>query len=284
MISFLYSKISIHPVFWLVIAAGMFTGHLWETVIAFAIVLIHECGHAVAAYRMGWKVEAIELLPFGGVAKIDESREHPFWQECIVVLAGPFQNVCLLFLGLLVAPGPFWGMQQQEIFYNQNMAILLFNLLPIWPLDGGRLLHLYLERLYPFKLAYKRTLLFSLMALLSLSVVMVLFYPLSVNLWVVISFIALSIYKERQVIPLHFMRFLLALSARAGPSPKIRHLFFEPDTSIVNVFSMFYKHTDHRIHVEGKKDMILDDRRLASAYFKGFRADGTLEDCSNTMG
>lgn len=261
----------------------MITGHLWETVIAFSIVLIHECGHAAAASLMGWNVEKIELLPFGGVAKIDESEEHPFWQDLIVILAGPFQNICLAVLAFLIAPLPFWGTQQQEIFYNQNMAILVFNLLPVWPLDGGRLLHLCLQKIYPFRLAYKRVLFFSFMALIASSVMLALFYPLSVNLWLVLSFIALSIYKERQAIPLHFMRFLLSLSARVRPSPRIRSLSFKPDTPLVAVFSKFYKNTDHLIYVEGRNDLFFDDRHLTLDFFQG-RTDGTLEECKNSMG
>lgn len=277
MISFLISKIRIHPLFWLVIAAGVLTGHFWETTVAFTIVLIHECGHALAAYHFGWTVTSIELLPFGGVAKLDEEEEHSFRQECLVILAGPLQHVWLPFLSLSLTLFPFWDGTMHQLFLSQNNALLLFNMLPIWPLDGGRLLHLCLQKSYPFKSAHVKALLFSAIALISLGLATLYFLPFSANLWVIILFIMLSLYKERRALPFRFLRFLLALSRRDKPCPRVRKLTVQPDTPISSVFSRFYRYTEHSIKVEGKDREAIDGKALASAYFGG-RFTGTAID------
>ncbi|WKB36839.1 M50 family metallopeptidase [Terrilactibacillus sp. S3-3] len=109
MISFLFAKIKIHPVFWFVMAAGAITGHFWEIAIAFFIVLVHECGHGFAAYKFGWHIEQIQLLPFGGVAKVEHASDRPMREEWLVILAGPLQHLWLplvfLFLFLLRRSG-----------------------------------------------------------------------------------------------------------------------------------------------------------------------------------
>jgi len=275
----LLPKIRIHPVFWLVIAAGTLTGHLWETAIAFLIVLIHELGHAIAAKGFGWNVIEIELLPFGGVAKLDEHEAHPFYQEIIVLLAGPLQNVWLPLLSYAMLGLPFWGTDQHHLFLAQNSALLLFNLLPIWPLDGGRLLHVLLEIVYPFKPAYKKMLYFSAAALLLFSILTFWRYPFSLNLWVIVLFILIALYKERRVLPLRFIRFLLALSNTKYRFVRLKRLKVTGDAPLSAVFSLYYKNAEHRIHIVGEKNSDIDGRRLANDYFKGSCEGDTINDC-----
>jgi stage IV sporulation protein FB len=274
----LLRKIRIHPLFWLIIAAGTLTGHLWDTAIAFTIVLIHELGHAVMAQWFGWKVIEIDLLPFGGVAKLDEQEEHPFYQECLVLIAGPLQNVWLPLLSYAMMAFPFWGTEQHQIFLAQNSALLLFNLLPIWPLDGGRLLHVMLEVVYPFKHAYKRALYFSLGALFLFCILAVWQYPFSINLWVIISFIMFAIYKEWRVIPLRFIRFLLAFSGSKQKFLRLKRLSVPEETPLVDVFSMYYKNAEHRIRIVGENQSDIDGKELANEYFKGHCDGKTIGD------
>lgn len=279
MIKFLLVHTTVHPLFWLILAAGLITGHLWEALIAFFIVLIHEWGHAAAAYLFGWKIIKIELLPFGGVAQIDEDVDHPFWQECLVILAGPLQHLLLPILSLSFSALPFWGAAEQHIFISQNAAILLFNLLPIWPLDGGRLLHLILQRCYPFRAAYKKVLSFSFVALCLLSVFVFFLFPYSLNLWVVLSFLGLSLYKERRAIAVHFLRFLLAMAHKKRQFSIVRHVTVQPETPLSEVFATFYRQSSHRVYIEGHALPPLDGQKMVAAFFAGRCSGNTIEDC-----
>ncbi|MFT8363478.1 MAG: site-2 protease family protein [Sporolactobacillus sp.] len=283
MIKCLLTHTQVHPIFWLVLAAGLVTGHLWEAAFAFAIVLIHEWGHASAAYIFGWTIVKIELLPFGGVAQIEADVDHPFWQESLVVLAGPLQHLllpCMAFAAAAVFP--FWGEAETHLFLSQNAAILLFNLLPIWPLDGGRLLHLFLQRYYPFRRAYERVLLFSFAALVLLSLLVLTRFPYSLNLWVVLAFIGLSIYKERRAIAVHFLRFLLAMARGRESYPFVHELTVAADAPLPAVFAEFYRHSAHRIYMEGSASS-LDGQRLVRAFFEGRCPGRTIADCQKLI-
>ncbi|MCO7175586.1 M50 family metallopeptidase [Sporolactobacillus kofuensis] len=273
-----FSKISIHPLFWLMIAAGILTGHLWETVIAFTVVFIHELGHALVAQWFGWDVTEIELLPFGGVAKIDSHNEHPFHEECLVLIAGPLQNLWLPLLSFGLLNFSFWGEAQHQIFLAQNNALLLFNLLPIWPLDGGRLLHVFLDMVYPYKSAYKRVLYFSTAALFVFGLLVCWHYPFSVNLWMVVIFILFAIYKERRLLPLRLLRFLLAVSSRKNVYPRFKNLTVTKGTTFAEIFTLFYRNAEHHIRIKDRNDPPIDGKRLANAYFNGTLEGDTIGD------
>ena len=127
----------------------------------FACVLLHEFGHVFAARRYGVQTPDITLLPIGGVARLERIPEKPA-EELVVALAGPAVNVAiaaLLFLVLGGLPSMEDGMQVQNSGMGMlerlawvNISLVLFNLVPAFPMDGGRVL----RALLAYRLGYAR--------------------------------------------------------------------------------------------------------------------------------
>jgi Zn-dependent protease/CBS domain-containing protein len=124
----------------------------------FLCIALHELGHSVVAQQLGVEVRSITLLPIGGVAALKSIPENP-WHEIAITLAGPMVNAAIAatllpFAGLpahlffIVMPHDIGSLR--EAIVTANITLFLFNFIPAFPMDGGRLLRAVLALVVPY--------------------------------------------------------------------------------------------------------------------------------------
>ena len=125
----------------------------WQTVsmlillcaTVFACVVLHEYGHALMARRMGVKTRDIILTPIGGLARLEGMPRTPK-HEFLITIAGPLVNLVIALLALIylwIRGLPLYPKQLSDFSQNllwMNVILFAFNLLPAFPMDGGRIL------------------------------------------------------------------------------------------------------------------------------------------------
>jgi len=109
----------------------------------FTCVVLHEFGHALAGKAFGINTPDITLLPIGGVARLERIPDEPV-QELVIAAAGPAVTA-LIALGAFIGGGswdypPTTKSSIPDLLFTMNVMLLLFNLLPAFPMDGGRVL------------------------------------------------------------------------------------------------------------------------------------------------
>ncbi|WLR50004.1 M50 family metallopeptidase [Bacillus tianshenii] len=266
----LMKKCTIHPLFWIVAAIGVLSGRFMETAMVFAIIFIHEMGHAATAHFFNWKIKKIELFPFGGVAEVDEHGNRPLKEEMLVILAGPAQHVWMIGLSYLLFLTGLIGETFHNIFVLHNVMILSFNLLPIWPLDGGRILLTLFSSRVPFLQAYRYALLVSFTAFGIVLLLHLIFSYYHLNLWIILGFLLLSQVLEWKQQKFTHVRFLLErYYGRQTEISQLKSILVEETTYLHEVFSGFCRGYKHQIimQLKGGGQLTLDENEVLHAFF-----------------
>lgn len=274
-------RISFHPLFVLVMLASVFTGHFIELAALFSIVFVHELGHVAAARMFGVPVISIQLLPFGGVAVMEDTGRLSAAREMAIALAGPLQNVLLVGISWLLHAVGLWDGPFFAYFVESNLLIALFNLLPILPLDGGKICQSFCGTVLPFH----PTLVWTIRISLFFSALVVLFSaapllfgtgPLHFNLLLVGVFLLYSNYVDYRNIPYRFVRFLVnregAFTRHLMNGSLAQPIITDRSKPLDQLLRLFRREKYHFVYImnpQGRIVAVVPEQRVISSYLRG---------------
>ena len=151
-------KFKVNPFFFVIWILFLVIGKSSSVLFLFLSAAVHEIVHIYVFTFFGAKLSVIELLPFGISARLLDETKVGYVQEIVCMLAGPVANLamagfCWLAQFVIVHIGPAVLVQGFDFLIVCNLCFALINLMPIYPLDGGRALFSFLESRLPIEKA-----------------------------------------------------------------------------------------------------------------------------------
>lgn len=169
----------IHPLTYITALIFILVGYFKFYLSFMLILFIHELGHVTLSLIFKWHIKSIILFPLGILLKFEDSLNKPLIEEFIISISGViFQLIFISFI------------HNYYLVISSNI-ILIFNILPIYPLDGAKVINIILNKITNFKTSYFLTLQISfitIIILISLSIInkslmfLISFIPLLINL------------------------------------------------------------------------------------------------------
>ncbi len=162
----------------------MITGNFKGFFIFTIIILIHELGHILPALYYKWNIEKVLLLPFGALTLFHEKINRPLKEEFIILISGPLIQIIFTYL--------ITQIHYNEDIINYSNLILFFNLLPIYPLDGSKLLNIILNKITTFKKSHLITVYISFLTI----ILLILKIKLNLIFLLIIVFVLMKVIEE----------------------------------------------------------------------------------------
>ncbi len=241
---------------YIIMAFGyVISGYYINLIAITSLLLIHELGHYTTAKLLKFKVLKIVIYPFGGITKIHDLINKDINEEILVATSGViFQFIFYLIIVYLNHINIIRD-YTLNIYTLYNNQIIFFNLMPIYPLDGSKIINLLLSKFFNYNLSNKLTIMISLIGM-SLFI-LTSSYNHNYSYIMVLSVLIIYNYKFIKQLKYIYNKFLLERYLYNISYPKIK---------IINNGNKMYKNNSHIIKVNN--NYITEKKYLSKYYFK----------------
>ena len=222
---------------YIIVALGLIlTGYYLDLIIYTSLILVHELGHYIVAKALNFNVIKIIIYPYGGLTKLDDLINKNINKELLISISGILFQLLFFFIIVILYKNNIIRLYTYNLYREYNKILILFNILPIYPLDGFKILKLLLEKFVPYKVTNILTLIISVISIIIILVFNVFCGNYSFVMIIVILLNYIYIYFKNFSFLYNRFLFLLYLY-------KIRY----NDTIIIKNKNYFYKNKSHII-------------------------------------
>lgn len=198
-----FRDIKVSKYSYIIVLLSLLTGQIKELIGLLIIIITHEFGHYFMSRVFKWNIDKVYIYPFGGLIKYNEKIDKPFIQEFLITIMGPLNQIITYLIIVLLFKYNIINNYFYNIIKNYHYSILLFNLIPIIPLDGSKLLNIFLNKIFNFRLSYV------LLNIISIVILIFLIFNSNTSLLLVILFLIYKIYINLKNKSIIFNRFIL---------------------------------------------------------------------------
>ena len=231
----IFKYIYIDKLTYLFLLLSVLSASFMQVIIIFSLIIVHELGHLLMAKILKIEIDKIYIYPLGGITKLNMNLNTNPLQESLVLLAGPILQLVFYAIYQLILP------EYQSLIEFYNYQILFFNLLPIYPLDGGKILNIIVSSKVPYKLSLKYSIFISYILLII--IILNNINNLKLNLLIMIFLLLYKLIREGSNIQTLYNKFLLE---------RYLHNYKFKDTVIINDINEFHRNKSHIIKEKGK--------------------------------
>jgi len=159
------NKVNIDITSYIILLLSFLAGYFEIVFLTILSIIIHELGHLITAVSLNLKVKRVDIYMFGGVTILDENLSLNIKKEILTLIMGPITELLFVMLIYILYKNGLVGEATYEKLYKINKMLLTFNLLPILPLDGGKLLNNILDLYIPYNISHLVSVITSIIAL-----------------------------------------------------------------------------------------------------------------------
>lgn len=247
-------KIKVHYTFLILLNISILCGLFNDILAVFLIILLHELGHLIFLKYYKRETESLTIFPYGGIIKYQSDKNTFLYEDFLISIGGIIINVILFFILFFTARG--------TLLYKYNIEIMLFNILPIFPLDGGRALEILLGKILKFRYSLLATFLISILCIIVLFFINILTSNLLIFTLVLLYLILenYQAFKDRELRYYHFL-----LNKLLHPNDKLKNKEIKNPN---NLIKQFYKGVNNVI---GKSNKKIKESQILKKYFNSFK-------------
>lgn len=196
----------IHPATYFLIFTFLITGLIKNIILIYIIIMFHELGHIFIIKILGYKIKRVDIYPMGGVTLIDKKINSNLNHELLISIFGIlFQFLLIVIIYILLLNGIIHA-STYTLFKTYNFTIMIFNMLPIIPLDGYQFLRAITEKFLSFKKAFYLSFIISIIFILLFITYNQIF---SLNNYLMISFLIYKMFTTFKDFKFQNLRFEL---------------------------------------------------------------------------
>lgn len=162
----IFDKFKIHSSTYLMILIGLLAGYLKNVFIILLIVLVHEVGHVFFFLLFRIEIDSIVIYPFGGVSKVNKKIHERIYKDVLISLGGIIFQIFLYIGFILLYKKNIVVDSTYNMFIAYDRSIILFNLIPIIPLDGSKLFLSIFSKYLSYRNSYRLMIIISVISLI----------------------------------------------------------------------------------------------------------------------
>lgn len=249
------SKIEFHYTFIIIAVGFILTGYFSNLIVFTSIIIIHELGHIITGLYFKYKIDKVIIYPYGGMTKFNTIINTNINKDILIAISGVLiQTIYFILITILYTKGYI-----REYIYNTftiyNKSILIFNLLPIIPLDGSKIINLILSKYLYYNLSNKLTIIISFITIITILIARI--YEYNYSFIIILGLLMKNIYNFYNNLEYIYNKFTLE-----------RYLYkiTYPKKKIIKNKKNMYKNKSHYFYINNQ--LLKEDDYLRSIYSK----------------